>query len=474
MGGAYVAKPDASSTPDVPPNWNPEWPFPGPFPPGYDPELSLNMIAPTQLVPGTATSGVSVTLKDQETYATAAPTSQVIWTAEWADSGDAVSLKLSGGTEYLSSVSQAYLLSAGFYGASPDFEFNASLDDVGKTITLKAASSPFDGTYVDDEADILLVCSVPDGSEDDCLDEDNCEQIESNGTLSPCDNAVAGAYVTTYIGQFETDACDDGGGDFCTAAQRAAAVAKGAEAAAKRTAWSLAWGMYCNAVAQVDQYQCQIEEQECILAVRQQVLDGFTGCGTQQQYDDAEEAVEETQAAISALEDLKSAAESSRDGYLADANTLSEEMDSLADESMTLADVAAPPGCQYLFSAAPGTSPVTNYLCADLGPTCGSRNPLRCAVSWIVQQKWHHYTTCPTATEWHGNWNTVMGGGYTVTGKPYVTNMSGCSGVSGYECWSTNCEAPGGECPAGCGGDYSEWEVQLRQTFPSQTEEVEC
>ena len=37
MSGAYTAKPDVVTTPDVPPGWNVNWPFPGPFPPGFDP-----------------------------------------------------------------------------------------------------------------------------------------------------------------------------------------------------------------------------------------------------------------------------------------------------------------------------------------------------------------------------------------------------------------------------------------------------
>jgi len=62
MAGAYVAKPDVVSMPDVPPGWNPNWPFPGatdpdypgidpdpffpaPYPPGYTPTLTLVMTA---------------------------------------------------------------------------------------------------------------------------------------------------------------------------------------------------------------------------------------------------------------------------------------------------------------------------------------------------------------------------------------------------------------------------------------------
>ncbi len=36
MSGAYTAKPEATTTQDYPPGWNPLWPFPGSLPPGFN------------------------------------------------------------------------------------------------------------------------------------------------------------------------------------------------------------------------------------------------------------------------------------------------------------------------------------------------------------------------------------------------------------------------------------------------------
>ncbi len=74
MSGAYVAKPDAEITVDFPPGWNGRWQFPGPWPPGYDPQLTLVISAPSTIAANATSLEVSVLLLDHGNYPTDMPT----------------------------------------------------------------------------------------------------------------------------------------------------------------------------------------------------------------------------------------------------------------------------------------------------------------------------------------------------------------------------------------------------------------
>jgi hypothetical protein len=127
MGGAYVAKPDADTTPDVPEGWNINWTFPGPpLPPGYERDLSLVISANETVVAG-QTATATVTLYDHESYATSEPTGLLTLTGTIED-------VISGGEG-------SFALSGEFYIGTLDYVTTEL--DVGKTINWAASSDPF-------------------------------------------------------------------------------------------------------------------------------------------------------------------------------------------------------------------------------------------------------------------------------------------------------------------------------------------
>jgi len=91
MAGAYLAKPEADTTPDVPPGWDINWPFPGVLPPGYARILSLVGSAPGTMLPGATVTGIKFILVDHGEYATGEPIGDIVYTATME--GNSVGLK---------------------------------------------------------------------------------------------------------------------------------------------------------------------------------------------------------------------------------------------------------------------------------------------------------------------------------------------------------------------------------------------
>jgi hypothetical protein len=162
MAGAYTATPDVPEETDLPPGWNVNWPHPGPWPPGYTPDLGLGLEAQATMAPGSTVADITATLTDQGTFVTSEPATQVAWTAAWNDTGLAIGLKLSGEAALLASVSVDYTdVGSSFWGATPDFEFDISESDAGRSFTLLAASTPFSEHPVSASAVITVLATVP-------------------------------------------------------------------------------------------------------------------------------------------------------------------------------------------------------------------------------------------------------------------------------------------------------------------------
>lgn len=157
MPGVYVATPEADTTPDVPPGWG-GWPFPGPYPPGYVPSLSMVLNTPPQMKPGVPVRNNSVTLYDYSTFPSNQPTGIVTYTAVWSNPGETIQLRFSGVGGFTDSVSESYGdIGSNFWGTTPEFEFNVTDSDIGKTIILTARSVPFDGGEMFAETSNILV-----------------------------------------------------------------------------------------------------------------------------------------------------------------------------------------------------------------------------------------------------------------------------------------------------------------------------
>jgi len=273
---------------------------------------------------------------------------------------------------------------------------------------------------------------------EDCDDDDGCQSIFDTGSLAECDNASSATEI--YIGSWDATACSEDVTSYCTADQRVAATDAGSAVVVMLSDWSTLWSDYCESAADLETLECELMELQC----------------------------RGNASGIASKESEITAQETICDAKLAAANAKSDEMDTQAALSRTLANVAAPKDCQYFFSAAPavhGLEPYTNTACADLGPTCAGRDPLRCAPTWRVQQKSHTYWLA--GGESHGEWITEMSGGYTVSGQAYVTYIRACAGIVYYACYSGNCVT----LPC---ATYQAHEVRLFKYFPAAGGEVSC
>ena len=169
MAGAYVAKPDVVSMPDVPPGWMaPGWPppgatdpdypgidpdpfFPAPYPPGYTHTLTLVMTA-TDTIAYDGTATVTGSARDQATYATNEP-SAIRWSA--TIDGTTVNLRFSGDDDYSSSLSSDVAFDS-YWGAESSIEFELDEDNVGDVVTLTGYYT-LDGVTVSQTEDITII-----------------------------------------------------------------------------------------------------------------------------------------------------------------------------------------------------------------------------------------------------------------------------------------------------------------------------
>jgi hypothetical protein len=144
MGGAYTAKPDASTAPVVPDSWNLEWPFPGVAPPGYEHVYAAALSAPSSMAPGTYVHPITLKLTDHTDYPTTSPEQLLVWSATLSSTGEAVGLKSSAFAEYDTTMVEWYYdIGESFYGSTPSFFFDVSGANVGDSIILEAKGDPF-------------------------------------------------------------------------------------------------------------------------------------------------------------------------------------------------------------------------------------------------------------------------------------------------------------------------------------------
>jgi len=160
MPSAYTAKPAVTSSPSVPPGWNPIWPNPGPLPPGYEMDLSLSLEAQEQMQPGVTVKGLSLSLFDHVTFPTTEPQENTVWSATFQDNGESV--LISNGGPYAETVEQDYSVLDPGWGVTPELDFFLSGADVGRTVVLECNSDPFGLGSLIASANILVVASLPD------------------------------------------------------------------------------------------------------------------------------------------------------------------------------------------------------------------------------------------------------------------------------------------------------------------------
>lgn len=180
MGGAYTAKEATAADPGNPPGWNPLWPWPGVTPPGYEYDLSLDLSTPATVVWNGSTSGVTLGLFDQTTYATGEPSNTMTWSATFDDTGDAVLLNETGSGSPAMTVVKSYLEISPQWGLTPSFEFSTVLADVGRAVSLFVTSTPFDDDAVSAVGSIVIAAPPPPEPED----PEPPFRIEIDGTVT--------------------------------------------------------------------------------------------------------------------------------------------------------------------------------------------------------------------------------------------------------------------------------------------------
>ena len=162
MGGAYVAKPAVVVDLGLPPGWSLIWPFPGAYPPGYEPDLSFELTAPSAMVPGTVVTNIDLTLFDQEVFPTREPQQKILFSATWKNPGEIVKLKLSGDPAFVSVVEMEYEdVGDDFWGSAPEFEFDVDANDLEETIILLATSNPLGQPEIRQTVEILVAAILP-------------------------------------------------------------------------------------------------------------------------------------------------------------------------------------------------------------------------------------------------------------------------------------------------------------------------
>ncbi len=185
MSGAYVAKPDAVVVPDLPPGWNILWQHPGPFPPGYTPEYSGLLSAPSEISVGDLTANVSLTLVDQGSYATNEPSAN---SATWE-----VDASSSGGPSGEFSESDDFWIDSGIYAFSGV--------EIGGSITVTVTSYPFgDDWPIEETAIIDVVAASPSvyHVEVACVLSTTTSMDDPGGTNSS--SAIIKCYLVDYSG----------------------------------------------------------------------------------------------------------------------------------------------------------------------------------------------------------------------------------------------------------------------------------
>ncbi len=161
MGASYTAVPAAVVETDYPDDWSIRWyfddAFPGPpFPPGYDPEYSSGLSAPSDMYVGHAVFGISSTCTDRETFNTVEPSAVCSYTASLLSSGAPIQMRLDGGETWLNSVGGEYELDGSTWVNDPGgIEFNVSPDDDEDFIVL-VADTQIAGTSVSDTVNIEI------------------------------------------------------------------------------------------------------------------------------------------------------------------------------------------------------------------------------------------------------------------------------------------------------------------------------
>lgn len=299
------------------------------------------------------------------------------------------------------------------------------------------------------------------GDEGECC-EPACLPDCSNATDEP---------VEVYLGSYLVEACHANPDPYDWSEQEAAAEEAGGHAVSAMGDWSDLWLEYCALVDACEDLERELEILQEQLEALEAIRDDECAKPPPNNCASAQADVDAKQGEVDAKQEELDEKEVERDEKQSEADAKYAEADSYAAESVSIA--ASRLYCMHQLVDDAGSNPVADYECDQLGPECIGRDPLRCRVYyWHIQQKTHQYAKA--GWEWHGNWGFQIGGGYTMSGQPYVLNIVyPC--VPQYACasyGSNACEAHSWTWPSGC-DSYYEHEYRLIIGYPSTTPEGE-
>lgn len=281
--------------------------------------------------------------------------------------------------------------------------------------------------------------------------------------LPECSNAQGN--VTTYCGMLPATGCEGiGPSPGCSAEGRDQVEQAGGEANTKIGQWADAWSEYCSLKDAVEDLQDELDALEAQLSALEQARDEACSHGDPEACNAAQAAVDAKQAEVDAKQAELDQKTQERDEKESEADGYEQEAETAAQLSTSLADSIPACGSTTGLTQFISPAPWADYACDQLGPECLGRDPRRCRPWWHLQRKTNQYF--PWGGEFHGNWQTWLGGGYTRSGTPYITNVVACTNHCNYACSSNDCEH------AQC--SYYEYEYRLIQDFPDPTGEVCC
>jgi hypothetical protein len=295
----------------------------------------------------------------------------------------------------------------------------------------------------------------------------DCEDDEEE-CMEQCSNAAG--WTEEYGGSYTvTDCrnCNGGCPETCTPENQDWVEGLGAEAVGLIGDWASAWGEYCGLKEKVEELEEELDDLKDQLSTLQQAKASACADGPSPACTAAEEKVNAKQQEIDAKEKEIEEKKEERDKKKTEAGNYLKQADRKAIESVSAADSLGEITATYS-SHITGDGTWADTECDKLGPDCFGKDPTRCSVRWIIMRRTTSVNP-KTGYTYTGQWGTVLSGGFTPNGLPYVTYIRGCGGVPKYACASYGPRA----CENGCGMHYT-YEVRSHTGYPRTHAEICC
>jgi hypothetical protein len=336
--------------------------------------------------------------------------------------------------------------------------------------------------------------------------------------MDPCDNASKEP-ETIFIGTITTSGCGDISGEDCPdpagVAELERTIVRLIDALDR---YGASWPGYCELKEKVEELEEELEELntelDALIDIKNRVCAEQLDESDAAACDSATTAVDNKQQEIDDKEAEIEETKTRRDEEQTKADQASTEADELAALTFIQSNSAnLPSGDQPLANYVPNyNKPPSNIACDELPPanSCFPRDPSRCAVSWQLWargvESWRGdcrqvSPPCPYTgwfapilcivwrqsgagaavweplppidmtgdTDW---WSMKLAGGFTPSGRMYITTADECAVYSETALASSDCGDEWVECIIG--DTYQVYEYEIRFYYSSVTEKVNC